>query len=158
MPDLSNYYTKEEVDDKIIELSPLKTMTVEKTCSVQLEDNNGNNMEYYRASWFTEYNTLNPLSMTVKYKTITIKPGRSYPSMYSNIFHGTLYENYQGFSFNSNSQNEYSFEITDLNDLAVTRDNQTIFSVNLNRKDLYPTRYIAATVIVTVDLIIRYIV
>lgn len=145
------------MDDKITELSPLKTMTVEKTCSVQLEDKNGNNAEDYIASWFTEYNALNPLSMTVKYKTITIKPGRSYPSMYSNIFHGTL-DNYQGFSFNSNSQNEYSFEITDLNDLAVTRDNQIIFSVNLNRRDVYPTRYIAATVTVTVDLIIRYII
>ena len=154
MPDLSNYYTKDEVDNKIIEVSPIKTMTVEKECSVYLEHTgNSSNTAKYEASWLTEYITLNPITITVKFKTLSIKVASSlYPTTHSNIRHGKI-NSFQNFTITNYSS---EFEITDLPNLIVTEDNTTIFSVNLRTIDGIRSTYVAGTAIVTLDLTIVY--
>lgn len=130
-------------------------MTVEKTCSVHLERTGSvSNGTRYEASWLTEYIALNPITITVKYKTLSIKAVSSlYPIVYSQITHGKI-NSFQEFMFTNNSS---EFEITNLPNLIVTEDNTTIFSVNLRTIDGVRSTYIAGTAIVTLDVTIVYI-
>ena len=163
LPDLSNYYTKEEVNNLIEESSPIKKMTIEKTCSVRLQSSNSNNAVSGTHRWYSEYSDLNPISMSIKYKTINIRPDRTnYPGITVNLFYPGLdnydREIYQVFKIDpSLSESPYIEEITELPDLSVTQNNSTIFSVNMQQDYVSTNEYISGSITVTVDLTILYI-
>ena len=155
MPDLSNYYTKQEVDDKIIDASPIKTHLIEKECVLRLKENNGNNSASYVQNWYTEHSNLIPLSMKVKFKTIKAQP--SIPRSEINVYlNEPVSDTNLSFNFTESSQ-EYTASLTDLPDVSITRDGTTLFIASMNNGDSYPIKYISGTITVIVDLTIIYI-
>ena len=157
LPDLTNYYTKQEVDDKIIEASPIKKMTIEKTCSVQLE-NKLNNGTRYSESWFSEYAHLNPLTMSMQYKTIIVTVSSSKPHVSFSFAAYDGVSNGQMLSFEYPNKTQTIDITNDYPDpLVITGDGMTIFSAALEDTTTGTDRPLGGTVSVIVDLTITYI-
>lgn len=157
LPDLTNYYTKQEVDDKIIEASPIKTMTLEKTCSVQIESKEDNRTRYAE-SWFTEYAHLNPLRMSMQYKTIvvTVNSSKPYVSFSFEAYDGVSNGQMLSFEYPNKTQTiDISNDYPD--PIVLTGDGMTIFSAALEDSTTGVDRPLGGTVSVIVDLTITYI-
>ena len=137
---MDNYYTKSEVDNKIVESSPFKTTTIQKDCTVSIHTGGDN-----------EYSSLNPILMKIKFKTLTVL----YASNGGNCCRVTLPGNHHE-EFN-NLHEGSSVDISVLPTVAISSDDTVIFGVSYFDPHSSSNQYKPAKITVTVDLSITYI-
>ena len=150
---MDNYYTKSEVDNKIVESSPFKTTTIQKDCTVSIHTGGDDNYTPYRSKWYNEYASLNPILMKIKFKTLTVRYASNGGDCCRVTLPGNHYEEFN----NLHEGSSVDISDSDLPTVAISSDDTVIFGVSYFDSRSSSNQYKPAQIIVTVDLSITYI-